>query len=245
MTTEKLHKVLAAAGLGSRRQIEKWIAEGRVGVDGEVAHVGHRVGQDVAITLDGKPVALREAPVTRVIIYHKPLGEICTRSDPQGRPTVFDRLPGVSGRWISVGRLDINTTGLLVLTNDGLLASRLMHPSTRLEREYMVRVHGNPTSGQLDRLTTGIDLDGRPARFNALESLGKKADAKNQRYRIKLSEGRNREIRRLWEKIGCRVNQLKRVRFGPVHLPANLPPGSWLELDADTVLSLQRGAGTA
>jgi len=241
MADEKLQKVLAATGLGSRRQIEKWIADGRITVDGETAHIGHRVGANARIAFDGKPVATGETVNGRVIIYHKPLGEICTRSDPQGRPTVFGRLPGVTGRWISVGRLDINTTGLLLLTNDGLLASTLMHPSSGFEREYIVRVRGNPGPRQLDSLRSGIALDGRPARFEVLEPFEQKKSASNQWYRVSLREGRNREIRRLWEQVGCSVNQLKRIRFGAVRLPRDLVPGRWRELDAGTIRTLRRG----
>jgi len=227
-------------GLGSRRQIEKWIADGRISVDGEVARVGLRVEADAAITLDGKHVAIRANSKTRVLVYHKPLSEICTRSDPQGRPTVFDRLPKVDGRWIMVGRLDINTTGLLLFSNDGALASKLMHPSSGHEREYIVRVHGAPTPEQLTMLRTGLMLDGNRAQFKSLQRLKKRSgSAMNQWYRVTLSEGRNREIRRLWEKVGCQVNQLKRIRFGPVTLPGNLPAGQFQELDSSIVKAIQ------
>ena len=232
MAGEKLHKVLAGTGLGSRRQIEKWIADGRISVNGEVARVGLRVDADARISLDGKHVSTRLNSETRVLIYHKPLSEICTRSDPRGRPTVFDRLPKVDGRWIVVGRLDINTTGLLLFTNDGALASKLMHPSSGYEREYIVRVHGAPTPEQLTLLRTGIVLDGNRVRFNMLQPIKKRSGAAmNQWYRVTLGEGRNREIRRLWEKVGCQVNQLKRIRFGFVTLPGSLRAGRWQELD--------------
>ncbi|MFC1680910.1 pseudouridine synthase [Pseudomonadota bacterium] len=242
MAGEKLQKVLAATGLGSRRQIEKWIADGRISVNGEVAHVGQRVEAGEPIALDGKSVVTGEIVDTRVIMYNKPLGEICTRSDPQRRPTVFGRLPAVSGRWISVGRLDINTTGLLLLTNDGSLAARLMHPSSGFEREYIVRVRGTPGPEQLEELRRGIALDGRPARFDALEPFEKKKAASNQWYRVVLKEGRNREIRRLWEQVGCSVNQLKRVRFGPVRLPRDLAVGHWRDLGAEVIGTLRREA---
>lgn len=243
MAGEKLQKVLAARGLGSRRKMEEWIADGRVAVDGETAHLGQRVEAGAAITVDGEAVAAIDDVRSRVIVYHKPIGEICTRSDPQGRPTVFDRLPAVTGRWISVGRLDYNTSGLLILTNDGSLASRLMHPSTGLEREYIVRVHGHPARDRIDQLVQGVELDGRPARFELLEPFGAKKSASNQWYRVVLREGRNREVRRLWEAAGCTVNQLKRIRFGPVRLPRNLPPGRWKDLDAAHVLALRKDAG--
>ena len=239
MTGEKLQKVIAATGLGSSRQVERWIGEGRVRVDGEIAHLGHRVDSRASITVDGRAVARDEIGGSRVILYHKPLGEICTRSDPGGRPTVFDRLPDVSGRWVSVGRLDINSSGLLLLTNDGQLASHLMHPSSGFEREYIARVRGRPGAGDLNRLKKGVLIDGRPARFETLEPFGRKQSASNQWYRVTLSEGRNREVRRLWEQVGCTVNQLKRTRFGPVPLPRDLPPGRWRELDAARVRALR------
>ena len=243
MTGEKLHKVLARLGLGSRRQIENWIAEGRISVDGELAGVGLRVGPGAQITLDGRPVISGAAPETRVLVYHKPMSEICTRLDPQGRATVFDRLPRVNGRWITVGRLDINTTGLLMFTNDGALAAKLMHPSSGYEREYIVRVHGTPTTEQLKLLVTGIELDGIRCRFNSLLPVHRSRAGKNRWYRVTLGEGRNREIRRLWEKVDCQVNKLKRIRFGPVSLPEPLPPGSWRELDPATVNDI-RNNGT-
>ena len=242
MTSEKLHKVLARAGLGSRRQIEKWIAEGRVHVNGDVADIGLRVGQDAHIRFDGKQVVVRAAR-TRVLIYHKPLGEISTRSDPRGRRTIFDRLPVVDGRWIAVGRLDINTTGLLLFTNDGGLADRLMHPSSGFEREYVVRVHGEPTSNQLDLLESGVELDDTMVRFSTLVPL-EHSGGKNRRYRVGVSEGRYREIRRLWETIGCQVSQLKRIRFGPIELPTDLKAGHWREMDASTIALLRRQLST-
>ncbi len=246
MAGEKLHKVLAGTGLGSRRQIEKWIADGRICVDGVVANVGLRVETGANVTLDGKPVSTGAIFETRVLIYHKPLSEICTRSDPQGRPTVFDRLPKVDGRWIAVGRLDINTTGLLLFTNDGALASRLMHPSSGYEREYIVRVHGAPTREQLSQLRTGVMLDGNRVRFNSLQPFRRSSGkAMNQWYRVTLSEGRNREIRRLWEKVDCQVNQLKRTRFGSVTLPDSLPAGQFQQLDARAVKAIQIDSGIA
>ena len=237
MTSEKLHKVLAGAGLGSRRQIEKWIAEGRVRVDGDIAPVGLRVNRNARILIDDKPVHLDYAEPTRVLMYHKPLHEITTRSDPQDRPTVFDRLPKVRTRWVAVGRLDINTTGLLLFTNDGALAARLMHPASGMEREYKVRVHGSATREQLSELRSGVLLDGHRVRFNALEQL-KRGSGSNRWYRVTVSEGRNREVRRLWQHIGCRANQLKRVRYGPLVLPEALPPGRWQELAAAEVRAI-------
>lgn len=223
---EKLHKVLANAGCGSRRQIERYIADGRITVDGVVAHIGMRVTEEARISIDGRRVASRTTKPARMLIYNKPLGEISTRSDPKGRPTVFSRLPPVDGRWISVGRLDINTGGLLLFTNDGELAARMMHPSSGLEREYLVRILGNPSPDQLSRLQSGIKLDHRMARFTHVEPLPYKG-GRNRWYRVTVNEGRYREVRRLWEAVGCRVNQLKRVRFGPVRLPRDLPPGEF------------------
>lgn len=244
MSGEKLHKLLAGAGLGSRRQIEKWVADGRVRVDGQTAHVGMRVGPGVEILVDGKPVELRGAGSTRVLIYHKPLGEISTRSDPRGRPTVFDRLPAVAGRWISVGRLDVNTSGLLLFTNDGALAAMLMHPSSGFEREYTVRVHGAPEAAQLEMLKTGVQLDGAVVRFNAIEALGQ-GTGRNRRYRVTVSEGRYREVRRLWQSVGCEVNQLRRTRFGPVTLPGDLAAGSWRDMERGLVDVLKRRPAVA
>ena len=233
MTSEKLHKVLANAGLGSRRQIEKWIADGRVSVNGRIAEVGLRVGQDAYIRFDGKPVVPSHAR-PRMLIYYKPLGEISSRSDPKGRPTIFERLPVVRGRWIAVGRLDINTTGLLLLTNDGTLAAQLMHPSAGFQREYLVRVRGEPTSEELKLLQTGVKLDGNIVRFNKLEPL-KYSGGQNRRYLVTSGEGRYREVRRMWEGIGCQVNQLKRIGFGPVKLPKDLKPGQWREMDTGII----------
>jgi len=233
--TEKLHKVLARAGLGSRRRIEDWIEQGRVTVNGETARIGARIAPGDRVAVDGRPVETVTAAPARVLLYHKPLGELVTRDDPKGRPTVFDSLPPLpSGRWIAVGRLDINTTGLLLLTNDGDLAHRLMHPGADLDREYVVRVQGEVDAARLDRLKSGVDLDGRPAAFTAIEPVGKRT-GRNRTFRVTLTEGRNREVRRMWETVGCTVNRLKRIRFGPAALPRDLEPGQWREVPVDTV----------
>ena len=221
---ERLQKLLAAAGLGSRRQLEEWIRAGRVGLNGRVAQLGERATPADAITLDGRPVPLAGAATRQVLLYHKPAGEVTTRHDPQGRPTVFDALPPpAEGRWIVVGRLDFNTTGLLLFTNDGALAHRLMHPSSELEREYLVRVQGQPDAAVIRRLLAGIALEDGPARFDHIEAGG--TSGSHAWYRVVLHEGRNREVRRLWTAVGFEVSRLSRIRYGPLRLPDDLRPG--------------------
>jgi 23S rRNA pseudouridine2605 synthase len=232
---QRLQKLLAAAGLGSRREIETWISAGRVSLRGQIAKLGDRAMPGDAILVDGKPVAAAPAArKPRLLLYHKPVGELVTRSDPQGRPTVFDRLPSLSaGRWVAVGRLDFNTAGLLLLTDSGELANRLMHPRTEIEREYEVRVQGGLSDSTIRRLLDGVALDDGPARFLALEEMkDRKHAGANRWYRVVLAEGRNREVRRLVEAVGARVSRLVRVRFGALRLPAELRPGSWVEIDA-------------
>ncbi len=223
---ERLQKLLAAAGLGSRRTIEGWIRDGRVAVNGAVATLGVRATSGDTITLDGRPLALAPRPAAReVLIYHKPLGEVTTRSDPQGRPTVFDRLPGPrAGRWIVVGRLDVNTTGLLLFTTDGELAHRLMHPSSGIEREYLVRLRGAPDPATLERLVRGVALDDGIGRFDRIERHAE--GGSHDWFRVVLREGRNREVRRLWEAVGCEVSRLMRLRYGPVSLAPDQRPGT-------------------
>lgn len=236
--TEKLHKVLARAGLGSRRHIEEWIQQGRVTVNDEVARIGARVDSRDRLAVDGRPVRIASATVPRVLIYHKPPGELVTRDDPQGRPTVFQALPDLQqGRWIAVGRLDINSTGLLLLTDEGELANRLMHPRANLEREYVARVYGAVDQQMIDRLKSGIELDGRPARFTTIVPVGA-TSGPNRTFRVVLTEGRNREVRRLWEAVGCSVSRLKRIRYGPVKLPRDLEPGEWRNVPAAQVRRL-------
>lgn len=237
---EKLQKALAHLGLGSRRQIEQWIEAGRLTIDGKQARLGDRVRTGQAVRLDGKPVALEEAPAVRVLLYHKPLREVCSRNDPEGRKTVFERLPRLkSGRWISVGRLDFNTSGVLLFTTDGELAHALMHPSTAIEREYLVRVMGGVDDAMLERLKAGVQLDDGPARFSDIQEGG--GDGINRFFYVVLMEGRNREVRRLWESQGLTVSRLKRVRYGEVFMPSKLKQGQWLELpqrDVDVIYQM-------
>ena len=229
---EKLQKVLARMGLASRRDIEEWISLGRIKVNGQVATLGQRVDSHDAINLDGRLLQREEAAenVRRVLIYNKPEGEICTRDDEAGRPTVFERLPRLtSGRWINVGRLDINTTGLLMFTTDGELANRLMHPSYQMDREYAVRVRGEVDDEMLDRLKAGVMLEDGPAKFTDVK-VAPGGTGYNHWYHCVVMEGRNREVRRLWESQGVEVSRLKRVRFGPVFLTSVLTMGNWREM---------------
>ncbi|MDD3651070.1 MAG: pseudouridine synthase [Immundisolibacter sp.] len=228
---ERLHKVLAALGLGSRRQIEDWIRAGRVLVNGAPAVIGQSVGPADRIAVDGQPISRLTPPKPRLLLYHKPEGEVCTRHDPEGRPTVFDRLPPLpSGRWISVGRLDINSSGLLLLTTDGALANRLMHPSGHLEREYAVRVSGEVDAAMLERLTRGVELEDGPARFLSITPAG--GEGRNRWYTVVVDEGRNRLVRRLWASQGIVVSRLLRVRFGPILLPRALARGRFRDATA-------------
>jgi len=231
MADEKLQKVLARSGYGSRREMERWIEAGRIQVNGEVATLGDRVRKSDVIKVDGAEAKLvfeREAD-RRVLLYNKPLGEVCTRSDPEGRPTVFDRLPPLkSGRWIAVGRLDINTSGLLLFTNDGELANQLMHPSSEIDREYAVRVLGDVNDALVERLKEGVLLDDGMARFTDVQFFN--GEGANKWYHCVVMEGRNREVRRLWESQGITVSRLKRVRFGPVFLPSDVKVGTWREV---------------
>jgi 23S rRNA pseudouridine2605 synthase len=246
--TVRLQKLLAAAGFGSRRQIEQWIAAGRVTVAGRVAKLGDRAGAGDDVRLDGRRLELgaSQSATHQALVYHKPLGEVTTRRDPQGRPTVFERLPAPrQGRWIVVGRLDVNTSGLLLFTTDGELAHRLMHPSSRIEREYLVRVRGRPGADTLRRLLDGIVLDDGPAAFDRiLEQPAAEGEAsQNASYRLVLREGRNREVRRMWEAVGYEVSRLLRIRYGPVELPRDLRPGHWRLLDERLIARLTAAAG--
>ena len=237
---QKLQKVLANLGLGSRRKMERWIEEGRVTVDGSVATLGDRIHAGQAVRLDGKPLEVDATEQVRVLLYHKPVREVCSRDDPEGRKTVFERLPKLkTGRWISVGRLDFNTSGALLFTTDGALANALMHPSNAIEREYLVRVMGRVDEPMVERLKEGVELDDGPARFSDIQEGG--GDGINRFFYVVLMEGRNREVRRLWESQGNTVSRLKRVRYGEVFLPSKLKKGHWLELpqrDVDVIYQM-------
>ena len=237
--TEKLQKVLARAGFGSRRQLEQWIGAGRIKVNGQVASIGARVSASDQIMVDGKKLAARRdrQQQARVILYNKPEDEICTRNDPAGRPTVFARLPPLKhGRWVSIGRLDINTSGLLLFTTDGELANRLTRPASRVEREYAVRVMGHVTPDMVQAMHQGVLIDGHLCRFTDIQHYGGKGI--NQWYHVVLMEGRNREVRKLWESRGVQVSRLKRVRFGPISIPGTVPCGTCQELQKNQIQQL-------
>ena len=237
--TVKLQKALADAGFGSRRELEEWIAAGRISVNAQPAHVGQRIGAGDKVRVNGKLVHLRFAAERRqrVLLYHKPEGEIVSRDDPQGRPSVFDKLPKMrGGRWIAVGRLDFNSCGLLLLTNDGALAERLMHPRSEIEREYAVRVVGELSQHSKQRLTEGVQLEDGEAHFGRLIDGG--GEGTNRWYRITIAEGRNREVRRMFEAVGVTVSRLMRVRYGAIQMPPRLKRGMVLELEPAEVAAL-------
>lgn len=241
---EKLQKVLARAGFGSRRELEEWITAGRVKVNGKVATLGDRVTAQDKVLVDGKKLVAKEssAIAQTVLLYNKPLGEICTRNDPEGRATVFDHLPRLQhARWVTVGRLDINTTGLLLLTTDGELANKLMHPSTQIEREYAVRVMGEVTPEILRNLERGVMLEDGVASFSSIRDAG--GEGVNHWYHVVIMEGRNREVRRLWESQGLKISRLKRVRYGNILIPSFVRVGKFVELPADDVKKLYQLAG--
>lgn len=243
LQSEKLQKVLARAGHGSRREVEAMIQAGRISVDGKISTLGDRVEMHAGtkIRLDGHVLSILEAEdtVCRVLAYYKPEGELCTRSDPEGRPTVFDRLPKMRGsRWVAVGRLDVNTSGLLLFTTDGELANRLMHPSREVEREYAVRVFGQIDDAKILQLSRGVQLEDGPAAFRTIKYQG--GEGLNQWYNVTLTEGRNREVRRLWEAVGVQVSRLIRVRYGDLNLPKGLPRGGYKELDLPDINYLRQ-----
>ncbi|MBH9553490.1 pseudouridine synthase [Inhella gelatinilytica] len=236
----KLQKVLAQSGVGSRRDIEAWIAEGKIEVNGQPAHIGQRVSWGDKVSVNGKPVRIRIAPgLPRILAYHKPVGEIVTFNDPEGRPTVFRTLPKLPmGKWLSVGRLDINTEGLLLFTNSGDLANQLMHPRFGVEREYAVRVLGQLEDEARARLLAGVEVDGQTAAFKSVEAAG--GEGANRWYRVVITEGRNREVRKLFDAIGLTVSRLIRVRYGSVVLPLGLKRGVWVELGGNDVKAIRR-----
>ncbi|MDO9600465.1 MAG: pseudouridine synthase [Azoarcus sp.] len=235
---ERLQKVLSQAGVASRREIEELVVAGRISVNGLPATLGQKIGPGDRVKLNGKLIPLRFVQRTpRVLIYHKPEGEIVSRDDPEGRPTVFERLPVLrKGRWLAVGRLDFNTSGLLLFTSDGELANRLMHPRYEIDRQYAVRLLGELTAEQARALTEGIALEDGPARFNTLLDAG--GEGVNHWYQVTLSEGRNREVRRMFEALGLTVSRLMRVRYGPVELPSRLKRGMWMEMPEAEVCAL-------
>ncbi len=242
--TPKLHKVLAQAGMGSRLEMEQLILEGRITVNNEPAHIGQRVQFGDHVKVNGKPIRFRiDAPPARVIAYHKPVGEVVTHDDPQNRPTVFRRLPKLfQGKWQSVGRLDLNTEGLLLFTSSGELANNLMHPRFGLEREYAVRVLGALNKDEKQRLLDGVKLDDGVAQFGSIEAGG--GEGSNCWYRVTISEGRNREVRRMFEAVGHAVSRLIRIRYGAMVLPRGLKRGAWMELDEGDIKSLVQAAGS-
>jgi 23S rRNA pseudouridine2605 synthase len=239
----KLQKVLAQSGIGSRRDLEEMITDGRITVNGEPAHIGQRVSFGDRVQVDGKPVKFRIVPPPpRVLAYHKPVGEVVTHDDPQQRPTVFRRLPRLQqGKWQSVGRLDINTEGLLLFTNSGELANQLMHPRFGVEREYAVRVLGTLDAEAKAQLIEGVDVDGQTASFRSIEDGG--GEGANHWYRVVITEGRNREVRKLFDAVGLAVSRLIRIRYGTVVLPRGLKRGVWVDLGPDDVRTIRRLAG--
>ncbi len=243
--TPKLHKVLAQAGMGSRLEMEQLIMEGRITVNNEPAHIGQRIQFGDHVKVNGKPIRFRiDAPPARVIAYHKPVGEVVTNDDPQNRPTVFRRLPKLQqGKWQAVGRLDLNTEGLLLFTSSGELANKLMHPRFGLEREYAVRVLGALSSEEKKRLLDGVKLDDGMAQFSSIEEGG--GEGSNCWYRVTISEGRNREVRRMLESVGHAVSRLIRIRYGAMMLPRGLKRGAWLELDERDIRALMQAAETS
>jgi 23S rRNA pseudouridine2605 synthase len=243
MSEERVQKALSRMGFGSRREIERWIEQGRVKVNGKVAELGVKVKDGDRTEFNGKRIVIRAPKAeVRVLIYNKPVGQVCSRKDEKGRPSVFDHLPKITNaRWVSVGRLDINTSGLLLFTNNGELANRLMHPSNEVEREYAVRVRGEVTDEKLRQLKKGVSLEDGPAQFDSIEDAG--GEGANHWYHVILREGRNREVRRLWEAVDAQVSRLIRVRYANVTLPRNLRQGKTVDLELKDVKQLMQSVG--
>ena len=244
MQDEKLQKIMATAGVASRRESERWIEAGRVSVNGTIAQIGDRATAKDTIRVDGKPIRVT-APedFKRIMLaYHKPEGEISTKKDPEGRPTIFDTLPKIkNSRWLSVGRLDFNTSGLIFFTNDGNLANKLMHPSLEVVRKYAVRVRGQVTDDILSQLQQGVMLEDGDAHFDSIEDGG--GEGANHWYHVTLKEGRNREVRRLWEAFDIQVSRLHRIKYGPFELPRSLKRGRWRELSIEELDTFEKLAG--
>ena len=237
--SEKIQKVLANAGVGSRRQIEAWITEGRITVNGRTATIGDRMTYRDKVCVDDREIKLlkSKSQSTRVLLYHKPEGEMCTRNDPEGRPTIFESLPIIrNSRWICVGRLDYNTSGLLLITNDGDLAHKLMHPSSSIEREYAVRIRGDVSAEHIQEMLEGVELEDGPAHFDQINDGG--GTGSNHWFHTVVKEGRNRLVRRIWESLGYTVSRLIRIRFGNVYLPSGLKRGRFVELTEEDIASL-------
>lgn len=244
MQDEKLQKIMAGAGIASRRESEKWIQAGRVSVNGKIAEIGDRATIRDTIRVDGKPLRVTKPEdfQRKIIVYHKPEGEISSKKDPEGRPTIFDTLPKVrNSRWLSVGRLDFNTSGLILFTNDGNLANKLMHPSTEIVRKYAVRVRGQVSDDILKQLQVGVELEDGEAHFDTIEEAG--GERSNHWYHVTLKEGRNREVRRLWEAFDIQVSRLHRIQYGPFELPRALKRGRWRELTPQELAEFEKIAG--
>lgn len=244
MTKERIQKALARQGLGSRRQIEKWIEQGEIKLNGEIAQIGDQVQTDDVVIHNGRKIVIRDtqSKLPRVLMYHKPEGEVCTRSDPEGRPTIFEKLPPLKySRWVAVGRLDLNTSGLILVTDNGELANRLMHPSNQVQREYAVRILGEASDEMLKKLTRGVKLEDGMARFEEIVDSG--GQGANHWYHVVLLEGRNREVRRMWEAVGLKVSRLMRVRYGNAILTKSQRPGQNRELTPAKIVELAASVG--
>lgn len=244
-STERVQKVLAASGLGSRRSLEQRIRDGEILINSRPAELGSQVGVGDQITMNGRRLQVfSEKPQPRTLVYNKPLGQVTTRKDPEGRPTVFEQMPKLRrARWIAVGRLDINTSGLLLMTTDGELANQMMHPSSQVDREYACRIHGEVSPAQLEQLKRGVELEDGPAQFSDIQAAGHSGE--NYWYHVVIMEGRNREVRRLWQSQGVQVSRLKRVRYGAVFLPKGLREGQWRELSSADHRILRQDVGLA